>query len=1322
MYYPASSVIKKTEKGLLEHPALHHAVPTPPHLVTPIANRASSGQPYPDHLRTVEPQPSRQPQLSEKMPNVTEQPECEPPSPDLGLKQLPRGTNCDALLPAHATYKQGNRKERLEQQSKYLCPPQKKRASTRTFHRRSASSTVQPRKRIDHFKMYEEKKLWRLPKSWASSLEGTLPGSRLHSAFSELSVPVYAAVKGRASQIRSVPFTGESSDSSDNEETSRTPLSDRSSDRSPKATAHGVHRETSAESLLSDDYAVPPDAVSTTADTLSLDSLEPPPVLSRTHQAQQCVPLPVPPCQEEPPALPPEERAEKSGYLTKLGGKLKTWKRRWFVLANGTLRYYKAQSDVGRKPRGQISLDEVCRVTRAHGATTFEIATEKRSFYLTADCTSTMEEWVRVLQHVLRSRQLGGSHPGGEARPTVDGWVTKVKQHGHARRCWGALVGRTFLYFRTPADTSPLGQIPLREARVEEVLHLSDSSDTEEAEAGGAGLRPRGEQASSFTVALLPRNQSPTYLLFPTRQEMDAWLYHLTVVSAGENASGSQYEQLVSRLLEVDGDPGCVVWRHPLLLYAKEPLSQPLTSLASEELQAQAVRLFKSVQLFMGVPLESSGIDYHVALAQNALAQCLSCPALQNELFCQLIKQTSPHHHPGAAAPGALGGGLSQHRLGGVQQLLLCATQSLFLCDSSSEKGSPTGWQLLSLAVALFPPRNRTRWLLRRHLLRHSDSRSEPGQYASFCGRALERALRAGCPRECRPSRTEVLSILQRNPFHHSLPHSMPVHFLNGSYQVRGSPGPAARLPRRARISSTSRSALGSGGGWEGVLVGCTLAGLQIPLPPFPSRLKGGGVAISSHKPALSVLVGADRVPVVGFDGSTTVDEFIGTLTQEAGLRDPSQSGFALYSDDPIDKGVHHCLSLSTQRSDCLLADEAYHCGALKLCDVISRWEQALRERHLGKVENTRVICLTFRNRSLLLPFSPPHWSRVWVLLCPRWPTTGRGQEEGNGALPLGLPKLWLHNVGRGSLRGRSWPTPCGSPGKACVGVPGLKLFLRQQQKAETERERLLTAYALHGELMQGHFPLTHEMALEMAALMAQMEFGDGVRANKPQQQLLQQALDRFLPTQFHQPDSRSRQESALGERWCALRGRPVQDCVRIYLNCVRKWPLCGARLFAAKASMQGGGQRGTNTASSGSRDFLLLRPALEYLHQTEHAHCLPLVSLGRHIRSSSQGWGWWGLQGPRTEPLLLARPRDALGSDLHEPCPVLGSHLRCALPGGGAVHMKSKEQQSLWLAVSEDGISLLDCATLKQGTLRVGHFEGQTCLSTTTLGCVVGV
>lgn len=43
----------------------------------------------------------------------------------------------------------------------------------------------------------------------------------------------------------------------------------------------------------------------------------------------------------------------------------------------------------------------------------------------------------------------------------------------------------------------------------------------------------------------------------------------------------------------------------------------------------------------MSVPLDSSGIDYHVALAQNALQLCLEHSELQGELLCALVKQTS---------------------------------------------------------------------------------------------------------------------------------------------------------------------------------------------------------------------------------------------------------------------------------------------------------------------------------------------------------------------------------------------------------------------------------------------------------------------------------------------------------------------------------------------------------------------------------------------------------------------------------------------------------------------------------------------------------
>lgn len=92
--------------------------------------------------------------------------------------------------------------------------------------------------------------------------------------------------------------------------------------------------------------------------------------------------------------------------------------------------------------------------------------------------------------------------------------------------------------------------------------------------------------------------------------------------------------------------------------------------------------------------------------------------------------------------------------------------------------------------------------------------------------------------REVKPSRMEVLSILMKNPYHHSLPHAIPVHFLNGTYQV------------------------------------------------------------------------------VSFDGSTTIEEFLNTLNQEIGCRDVHQSGFTLFSDDPIEKDLEHFIDLQAKVRD----------------------------------------------------------------------------------------------------------------------------------------------------------------------------------------------------------------------------------------------------------------------------------------------------------------------------------------------------------------------------------------------------------------------
>lgn len=50
---------------------------------------------------------------------------------------------------------------------------------------------------------------------------------------------------------------------------------------------------------------------------------------------------------------------------------------------------------------------------------------------------------------------------------------------------------------------------------------------------------------------------------------------------------------------------------------------------------------------------------------------------------------------------------------------------------------------------------------------------------------------------------------------------------------------------------------------------------------------------------------------VVGFDASTTVEEFQNRLNQETGMRKTGQSGFCLYSDDPTSQTLEHYLQSS---------------------------------------------------------------------------------------------------------------------------------------------------------------------------------------------------------------------------------------------------------------------------------------------------------------------------------------------------------------------------------------------------------------------------
>lgn len=123
------------------------------------------------------------------------------------------------------------------------------------------------------------------------------------------------------------------------------------------------------ESEVSDDYAIPPDAFA--SETSSLDIALSSGCRNLTSGVNNhgssgtpcaITAVPVGPSSSASntsgPAInssvegsPRKESLEKAGYLSRIaGGKLKTWRKRYFVLKNGTLTYFKSQVLYGDKP------------------------------------------------------------------------------------------------------------------------------------------------------------------------------------------------------------------------------------------------------------------------------------------------------------------------------------------------------------------------------------------------------------------------------------------------------------------------------------------------------------------------------------------------------------------------------------------------------------------------------------------------------------------------------------------------------------------------------------------------------------------------------------------------------------------------------------------------------------------------------------------------------------------------------------------------------------------------------------------------------------
>nr|XP_020482355.2 pleckstrin homology domain-containing family A member 1-like isoform X1 [Labrus bergylta] len=102
----------------------------------------------------------------------------------------------------------------------------------------------------------------------------------------------------------------------------------------------------------------------------------------------------------------------KAGYCVKQGALMKNWKRRYFMLEENALSYYK--SDLEREALRVIPLKEIHRVQECKHSelmmrdNLFEMVTSSRTFYIQADSPEDMHSWIKAISGAIVAQRGPG--------------------------------------------------------------------------------------------------------------------------------------------------------------------------------------------------------------------------------------------------------------------------------------------------------------------------------------------------------------------------------------------------------------------------------------------------------------------------------------------------------------------------------------------------------------------------------------------------------------------------------------------------------------------------------------------------------------------------------------------------------------------------------------------------------------------------------------------------------------------------------------------------------------------------------------------------
>uniref|UniRef100_A0A7N6BXR9 Myosin X n=1 Tax=Anabas testudineus TaxID=64144 RepID=A0A7N6BXR9_ANATE len=458
-----------------------------------------------------------------------------------------------------------------------------------------------------------------------------------------------------------------------------------------------------------------------------------------------------------------KQEALKQGWLHKKGGGSSTlsrrnWKRRWFVLRQSRLMYF--ENDSEDKMKGVLDMHNAKEIIDNTGKENgIDIVMPERTYHLIAESAEDASQWFSVLSQVQGSteqeiREMHDEpnsfviitanrvlHCNADTPEEMHHWITLLQRSkGDTRVDGQEFIIRGWLHKEMKNSTK--GSLKLKKRwflLTHNSLDYYKSSERNALKLGTLVLNSLCsvvqpdekvfKETGYWNVIVYGRKHS--YRLYcKLLNEATRWANSIQNVIDTKAPIDTPTQQLILDIKEncLNSEVVEQIYkRNPILRYSHHPLHSPLLPLPYGDihlpsdrnyttLQDEALKVFSSLQ-------HLEGVSDPVPIIQGILQTGQELKPLRDELYCQLIKQTTRPPQPGS--PGNL-------------------------CS----------WKILACMSCTFVPTRSIVRYLKFHLKRTRElfPSSEMDRYAAF---TLE-SLRKTRARENVPSQEEIRSIVAR--------------------------------------------------------------------------------------------------------------------------------------------------------------------------------------------------------------------------------------------------------------------------------------------------------------------------------------------------------------------------------------------------------------------------------------------------------------------------------------------------------------------------------------------------------------------------------